>query len=308
MTKASDFLLISDLEILDIKNRLHIYPLNQIFAQLQLNCRTIKELGVENIILKPPSNSLFVIYNVIQELGLAYKLAEDIEAGNLAKNLINKVVLNPLQYPNIFAEEIHTALILIGIIIFKDMYGELFTTEEEAKIINFAEVTARKLWDRSFKEAWGRRKDNRWNHTIIGFCGLAIAATNLRNSLPEAQQWLETATQRIEGFFVEGITDNGLTREGLWYCSFVFKILGLFLRICRRQNLKLGPYFLEDKYGYKLDRLIEWYLYEAFPQGKYLNNLNDSYWDPHPPLWGYLILGSLRNPNLVAHVWEILVG
>ena len=101
MTKASDFLLISDLEILDIKNRLHIYPLNQIFAQLQLNCRTIKELGVENIILKPPSNSLFVIYNVIQELGLAYKLAEDIEAGNLAKNLINKVVLNPLQYPKI---------------------------------------------------------------------------------------------------------------------------------------------------------------------------------------------------------------
>jgi hypothetical protein len=308
MTGKSDFLLISDLEILDLKHRLRIYPFNQIFAQLKLNCQAIKELGLENIVLKPPSNSLFVIYNILQELGLAYKLADDLEAGNLAKNIINKITAHPLKYPNVFAEEIHTAFILTGIIIFEDLYGELFAKKERDWIKHFVTVTAKKLWNQSFKQPWGQRRDNRWNHTIIGFSGVAIAAISLRNSLPEAQQWLETATQRIEGFFVEGITDNGMTREGLWYCSFVFKILGLFLKISRRQNFKLGPYFLEDKYGYKLDRLIEWYLYEAFPQGKYLNNLNDSYWDPHPALWGYLSLGSLRNPNLVAHVWEILVG
>lgn len=308
MTKPSDFLLISDREILDLKHRLHIYPFNQIFNRLKLNSQSIKELGVQSILLKPASNSLFVIYNVILELGLLYKLADDIEAGNFAKNIINTIVKHPLKYPNIFAEEIHTAFILTGIILFENMHGELFTTEEQSQIKHFAELTARKLWNESFNEPWGRRKDNAWNHTIIAFSGLAIAAISLRHSVPAAQQWLETAMIRIEGFFVEGITDNGMTREGLWYCSFVSKILGLFLRLCRWQNIKLGAYFLEDKYGYKLDRLIEWYLYEAFPQGKYLNNLNDSYWDPHPALWGYLSIGSLRNPNLVANVWEVLVG
>ncbi|NEQ74836.1 MAG: hypothetical protein F6K23_18385 [Okeania sp. SIO2C9] len=72
------------------------------------------------------------------------------------------------------------------------------------------------------------------------------------------------------------MNDQGMTREGLWYCGFFSKILRILLRICRQKNIKVNGEFLDDKYSDKLDRLAEWYLYESLPRGKCLNNWNDS--------------------------------
>ncbi|NET25184.1 hypothetical protein [Okeania sp. SIO1I7] len=212
------------------------------------------------------------------ELCLAYKFAEDKEAGKLAKNIVNKISQNYSRYPNLFSEEIHRAFVLTAIILFRDIAPELFTVEEHLCLVEFIEKKTRETWQESHSKIWGRKEKqlNSWNHRIIAFSSLAIAAISLLNYLPKAQELLNVAMSRVEDFFIDGISDQGMTREGLWYCGFVAKILGILLRICRQKNIKVNGEFLDDKYSYKLDRLVEWYLYESFPRGKYLNNWNDS--------------------------------
>ncbi|NEP79757.1 MAG: hypothetical protein F6K39_17240 [Okeania sp. SIO3B3] len=224
--------------------------------------------------------------------------------------LIAECLQNYSRYPHLFSEEIHRAFVLTAIILFRDIAPELFTVEEHLFLVEFIEKKTRETWQESHSKPWGRKEKqlNIWNHRIIPFSGLAIATISLLNYLPEAQEWLNVAMSRVEDFFIDGITDQGMTREGLWYCGFVSKILGILLRICRQKNIKVNGEFLDDKYSDKLDRLVEWYLYESFPRGKYLNNWNDSYWNPHPGLWGYLTIIGNRNPSLVTYVWELLVG
>ncbi len=308
--RDSGFLLLSEAEIVDLKKRVSIYPFNKIYEQIKANCEYAKKLGAESILKTPASGSIFVVHNVLLELWLGYKLVDDLEAANLAKHLVKEISLNHVSYPNVFAEEIHTAFVVTAIILFRDFAPELFSAEEHKLIVEFIEQIARKLWQESLTKPWGRKERGRnaWNHTVMAFSGLAIAAISLRNNVSEAQKWLDVAMGRVEDFFIDGITDQGMTREGLWYCGFVSKILGLLLRICRKNNIKVNGEFLDDKYSDKLDRLVEWYFYELFPRGKYLNNWNDSYWNPHPALWGYLTIGSQRNPSLVNCVWELLVG
>ncbi len=299
----------SDLTVL--KARANHYPFKQILENLQKNGKTAKTMDVEGLLRIPASSSLFIIHNAILELGLLYKIIDDDQAGQLAKTLVMQISLRNDQLKNLFAEEIHTAFILTAIILFVyDLAPELFSEQEKATVLEFIRQKTESLWQESRTQAWGRRefKRNAWNHTAIAFCGLAIGAISLRDYHAPAQGWLEVAISRVEDFLINGITDAGMTREGLWYCGFVSKILGLLLGICRRNYIKVQGEFLDDKYSQKLDKLIKGYLYEVFPQGKYLNNWNDSYWDPHPALWGYLTLGANRNTELVSYVWEKLVG
>jgi ubiquinone/menaquinone biosynthesis C-methylase UbiE len=304
-------LLLDRSDLMALKARSNDYPFKQILENLQTNSKIAKTMGVEGLLKIPASSSLFIIHNTILELGLLYKIVDDDQAGQLAKTLVMQMSLSDENLKNLFAEEIHTAFILTAIIFFVyDLAPELFSPQEKATVLDFIKQKTESLWQESRTQAWGRRefKRNAWNHTAIAFCGLAIGAISLRDYHSPAQGWLEVAISRVEDFLINGITDAGLTREGLWYCGFVSKILGFLLRICRRNHIKVQGEFLDDKYSQKLDKLIKGYIYEVFPQGKYLNNWNDSYWDPHPALWGYLTLGANRNPELVTYVWEKLVG
>lgn len=306
-----EFLLFDQSDLTALKVRASSYPFKQILETLQKNYTQAQKIGAENLLKTPASCSLLVIHDVILELGLLFKLIDDHQAGQLAKTLVMEMSIRDDDFQNLFAEEIHTAFILTAIILFTyDLAPELFSQEEKVTVFNFISQTTESLWQESQTQAWGKRefKRNAWNHTVIAFSGLAIGAISIRHYHSQAQKWLEVALSRVEDFLIDGITDAGMTREGLWYCGFVSKILGFLLRICRRNHIKVKGEFLDQKYSQKLDNLIQGYIYEVFPQGKYLNNWNDSYWDPHPALWGYLTLGANRNPQLVTHVWERLVG
>ncbi|NER06914.1 MAG: hypothetical protein F6K17_32200, partial [Okeania sp. SIO3C4] len=103
---------------------------------------------------------------------------------------------------------------LTAIILFRDIAPELFTVEEHLFLVEFIEKKTRETWQESHSKPWGRKEKqlNIWNHRIIPFSGLAIATISLHNYLPEAQEWLNVAMSRVEDFFIDGITDQGITR------------------------------------------------------------------------------------------------
>ncbi|NEP40664.1 MAG: hypothetical protein F6K35_16060, partial [Okeania sp. SIO2H7] len=47
---------------------------------------------------------------------------------------------------------------------------------------------------------------------------------------------------------------------------------------------------------------------ESFQLFRYFPRGNDSYWNPHNGLWGYLTIVGNRNPSLVTYIWELLIG
>ena len=58
----------------------------------------------------------------------------------------------------------------------------------------------------------------------------------------------------------------------------------------------------------RLRRIPVWYAHETFPRGTWLQNYNDSHWDPSQALWGFLQSFGGLEPDLCAAVWDRLVG
>ncbi|NES90459.1 MULTISPECIES: hypothetical protein [Okeania] len=104
------------------------------------------------------------------ELCLAYKLAEDKEAGKLAKNIVNKISQNYPRYPNLFSEEIHRAFVLTGIILFRDIAPELFTVEEHLLLVEFIEKKPGKL-GKNLTVNFGEEKTK---NLIVGIIKLSL--------------------------------------------------------------------------------------------------------------------------------------
>ncbi len=99
-----------------------------------------------------------------------------------------------------------------------------------------------------------------------------------------------------------------MTREGLTYSGFCFRNLGLFLSAVANT----GRFDYSDPGDNpllaRLKRVPEWYAAEMFPHGRYLQNFNDSHWDPHMALWGFLMTFAPLRPALCRWVWDHLVG
>ncbi|MGB3468170.1 MAG: heparinase II/III family protein [Cyclobacteriaceae bacterium] len=108
-------------------------------------------------------------------------------------------------------------------------------------------------------------------------------------------------------FLDDGVTNAGLTREGLFYCGLVFRQVGLALRALYNKG-EFNYLDRNNKYYKKLSKIPNWYYALLFTGGKYFQNINDSHYHPDYPLFGFLLtFGDLR-PKLVSHIWELCLG
>ena len=156
--------------------------------------------------------------------------------------------------------------------------------------------------------SWGDMERVAFNHTIIAYAALGAGAIALLDRHPEAPSWLERALEATRRFLDIGLTSAGLTWEGLSYCGYDFKYVGVFLSGLRARGLEADIVPPGSSIEAKLRRVPVWYAHETLPRGSYLQNCNESMFDPHRAVWGLLLSFGRYEPDLCAAVWDRLVG
>jgi hypothetical protein len=156
--------------------------------------------------------------------------------------------------------------------------------------------------------SWGDMERVAFNHTIIAYAALGAGAIALLDRHPEAAGWLERALEATRRFLDVGLTRAGVTWEGLSYCGYDFKYIGVFLSGLSARGLEADIVPPGSSIEAKLRRVPVWYAHETLPRGSYLQNCNESMFDPHRAVWGLLVSFARYEPGLCAAVWDRLVG
>ncbi len=277
-------------------------------AALRESAERALGLPPERVTRMSTSFNLFVIQNCLLELSLIACLAEEarhVDALGELMTALDDSAISSERLP----EEIHWAFVTVGLAVALDLAGHLLTEDSLSAGRKAIETLGARLHADSLRKEWGEPVKRRaaWNHSIVSFSGIGAAGL----AVPEhasAADWVTLAIERAQLFFEHGITPSGMTREGLAYCGFVFRNLGLFLRGARA--IGAFDYLDPDQNPFveRLGRVPEWYAGEIFPRGGWLQNLNDSYWDPNPALVGWLATFPALRPQLAAVVWDRTVG
>lgn len=238
-----------------------------------------------------------------------YKLLRDDRFAEHGKKLALFLASGGWNASN-FTNEIHHAFVLNGIASFLWDAESYITTQDSGYIREFLGSIAAELLNQSKRQEWGRaiRKRNAWNHTAIAFSGIGTAGLLVRQQHPDAARWREIGRERALLFFQDGITPAGMTREGLAYCGFVFRNLGVFLRGSREKDGWDYTSPTDNPYVERLRSIPRWYAADLFPKGAYLQAWNDSYWQPHSALCGFLSVFGELAAAIAVHVWNHLVG
>ncbi len=155
--------------------------------------------------------------------------------------------------------------------------------------------------------SWGDMACVAFNHTIIAYAALGAGALALERH-PDSSAWLERAFEATSGFLAHGVTAVGLTWEGITYCGYDFKYVGVLLSLLRargRDEELVPPHSSIER---KLHRVPHWYAHETLPGGSWLQNFNDSFSEPDRAIWGLLLMFSRYEPGICATVWDRLLG
>jgi hypothetical protein len=279
------------------------YPRNEVLPRLRRACDRHLELSFDDMPRRPKS---FLVWRVtIEELAAMAAISDD-------RRYLDHIleITSPLGRGGWHAagweDQLAVPFVLASLAGCYDLHEKSLAADDGVLeiIVEFAEFLAEEL----ATKGWGSPKRIVWNHTIIGYATLGAAALVLRERHPEAQRWLDTVLDRCRLFLDVGLSAPGMTWEGLTYCGFVFKHLGVLLRGLRNLGLDAELVPGESAVERKLRQVPVWYAHETFPRGKYVQNYNDSLWDPHPAIQGFLATFGLYEPELTVSVWERLVG
>jgi SAM-dependent methyltransferase len=271
--------------------------------------------NAESILLDPAfrapldlrlQSNLFQIQGILFETSLAFALSGEerfLEPVKCCVEAIADERLRRVRLPN----EMHLAFVLVGLAVAHELCGEAIDQESIATTTSI--VTA-ELHAAAGREEWGDRlpKRNAWNHTAVVFSAIGCGGLLCRDSDSRAEHWLDAALERLELFFADGITDEGMTREGLAYCGFAFRHAAPLLLACRNAGIWDYRSPLENPYVERLRRVPRWYAIDAFPGGSWTQPINDSYWSPGQAMWGFLPTFGPLDPGLTAWVYDILIG
>ncbi len=256
----------------------------------------------------PQAHNLFVVQNCLLELSLIACIGEEdrhVEGLGELMMALDPVAASTERLP----EEVHWSFVLVGLAVALDLAGHLLSEGPLRAGRDAVESLGERLHAESLVREWGEPIKRRaaWNHAIVAYAGMGAAGLAIPGHA-SAREWVTLAIERSLLFFEHGITAAGMTREGLAYCGFVFRNLGLFLRGARATGVfdYLDP--AQNPYLERLARVPDWYAGEIFPRGGWMQNLNSSYWDPNPALVGWLATFPALRPELAAAVWRRTVG
>jgi SAM-dependent methyltransferase len=202
---------------------------------------------------------------------------------------------------------VYSAFVVVGLAVAHELCGEAIDADQ--LVATVATITA-ELSVAADREEWGDRlpKRNAWNHTAVGYAAIGCGGLLCRESDPRARQWLTSAIERLGLFFADGVTDEGMTREGLSYCGFAFRNLAPLLLACRNAGIWDYRSPQDNPHVERLRQVPRWYAMETLPGGSWQQTINDSYWSPRRAMWGFLPTFGALDPVLTAWVYDMLLG
>jgi hypothetical protein len=260
----------------------------------------------ESPLRMPPQNNLFHAQGILLEASLAFRLSGDPRYLEPVMRCVLEVADDALRRERL-PGEVHPAFVLVGLVVAAELCGEAI---DRALVEATTAAIVAELHDGAEREPWGERvpKRHAWNHTAVAFSAIGCGGLLCRGVDPRAERWIETAVERLLRFFEHGITEQGMGREGLSYCGFVFRNAAPFLLAAR--NAGIWDYRSPDANPYveRLRRVPRWYAIETFPGGSWQQTINDSYWSPRRAMCGFLPAFGALDPQLTAWVYARLLG
>ncbi len=256
-------------------------------------------------LLRPQSN-LFQIQGILFEAALAFALSGEERYLEPLARCVESLGDERLRRERL-PGEVHPAWVVVGLAVAHELCGEAL--EGEA-IVELVATMVAELHDSAGREAWGERvrRRNAWNHTAVAFAAIGCGGLLCREHDPRARAWVDDAIERMQLFFADGITEQGMTREGLSYCGFTFRNAAPLLLAARNAGIWDYRSPAENPHVERLRRVPAWYAIETFPGGTWMQTVNDSYWSPRRALGGFLPTFGALDPQLTAWVYEALVG
>ena len=291
-------LFITQEELLRAGALTRVYPRNRILPKLIESADQAVAASPKLLSISPISN-LFVLQNVFLDLSLASLLTSN-ETYQQSATVLARRLDDDAWRRRSLPEEIHVAFVLIGLAVFLDLLGDRLESVEGDRLRRMIRDMAQQLVDASRREEWGRNipKRNAWNHSVVPFSAIGVAGLTLADS-STTDEWVDLAEDRLAMFCRHGIAESGMTREGLAYCGFVLRNAGLFMRGLHNSRAASSLLGQGTPAFERMAGIPHWYAAEMFPGGRYLQNSNDSYWDPHRALRGFLLVFGERDPEPV---------
>jgi predicted O-methyltransferase YrrM len=252
------------------------------------------------------SSNLFQVQGILLESALAFTCSGEERYLQPVKRCLSAIAderVRRARLPN----EVHRAFVVVGLAVAHELCGEAI--DRELLKATVATIVA-ELHHASQHEEWGDRvlKRNAWNHTAVAYAAIGCGGMLCGERDPRAGQWLADALERVQLFFADGVSEAGMTREGLTYCGFVFRNLAPLLLAMRNTGVWDYRSERQNPYVERLRRVPRWYAIEAFPGGSWLQPINDSYWSPKRAMCGFLPAFGALDPALTAWVYDMLLG
>lgn len=251
-------------------------------------------------------SNLFQTQGILLECSLAFRLSGDARYLEPVVRCLTETADEELRRERL-PGEVYPAFVLVGLAVAHELCGEAI--DRDLIETTTATIVA-ELHDRSEREPWGERvpKRHAWNHSAVAFAAIGCGGLLCRSVDPRAERWIATAMERMLLFFEYGITDQGMGREGLSYCGFVFRNAAPFLLAARNAGVWDYRSPQANPHLKRLRRVPRWYAIETFPGGTWQQTINDSYWSPRHAMCGFLPTFGALDPPLTAWVYERLLG
>jgi len=252
------------------------------------------------------SGNLFLAQALLFDCSLAFALTRDERFVVPVRSTLNAIGADQDRHARL-PSEVHRAFALVGMAVAASLCGDAIDADH---VTDTAAVMTGELHRASLREDWGDRtqKRNAWNHTAVAFSAIGAGGLLCRERYRDADDWVAAGVDRMGTFFADGVTEQGMTREGLAYCGFSFRNAAPFLLACRNAGGYDYRAKSDNPHVERLARIPTWYALQVFPSGRWLENYNDSYWHPGQALWGFLPTFGALDPPTTGWVHHMLVG
>ncbi|HEY7830574.1 MAG TPA: methyltransferase domain-containing protein [Solirubrobacteraceae bacterium] len=252
------------------------------------------------------ASNLFQVQGLLLEASLAFACSGEERYLQPVERCLRGIAderMRKARLPN----EVHRAFAVVGLAVAHELCGEAIDRALLRDTV--ASITA-ELHHAAGHEEWGDEvlKRNAWNHTAVAYAAIGCGGLLCAEHDPRARGWLEDALGRVRLFFADGVTDAGMTREGLAYCGFAFRNLAPLLLAARNAGVWDYRSPEENSHLERLRKVPRWYAIETLPGGRWLQPINDSYWSPKRAMGGFLSTFGALDPSLTAWVYDMLLG
>lgn len=207
-------------------------------------------------------------------------------------------------------DDMYVSYLGVGLVAFLDLMEDALSAEERTRLLGKIAECRDWLAEARSRRPFGRRENEgtyAWNHSVVA--GAALTLCTLwcdRRSGPDIQN-MKFGLRRIDAFFQHGIRDGGIPYEGFFYCGVVFRILGLFDILCRRDETIFREYHRSrTAWSEKLGQMLDWYGSNAISQQKLLISYNHSPYQPNAAIGGLLPFFRRHYNQKASEIWGLL--